>query len=98
MLNNGYRYAKKAISKLYNYSLVPYGWTKSQIYRLIPKHSAEDYPIDFVVTWVAGEYNTTTLSAHLYEIDPETKKQKWQAAEDYWAKRRKELGFGEPEE
>ena len=32
------------------------------------------------------------------EKDPETKKQKWQAAEDYWAKRRKELGFGEPEE
>lgn len=55
MLNNGYRYAKKAITKLYNYSLVPYGWTKSQICRLIPKHSAEDYPIDFVVTWVDGD-------------------------------------------
>ena len=32
------------------------------------------------------------------EKDPVLKKQKWQEAEDYWAKRRLELGFREPEE
>ena len=32
------------------------------------------------------------------ETDPERKKQAWQAIKDYWAKRRVELGFTEPEE
>lgn len=32
------------------------------------------------------------------ETDPEIKKQKWQDVKAYWAKRRVELGFTEPEE
>lgn len=32
------------------------------------------------------------------ERDPELRKQKWRAAKEYWAKRRVELGFTEPEE
>ncbi len=32
------------------------------------------------------------------ETDPEIKKQRWQEAKAYWAKRRVELGFTEPEE
>ena len=32
------------------------------------------------------------------ETDPELKKQRWQEAKAYWAKRRVELGFTGPEE
>ena len=38
------------------------------------------------------------LEAWYEEKDPELKKQKWQAAKEYWAVRRKELGFTKPEE
>ena len=53
----------------------------------------------FQVTWVAGEDNTTTLSAHLYEIDPETKKQT-EITNDYpdifyWWVRRSETDIDE---
>ena len=37
------------------------------------------------------------LKQWLDEEDPAIKKQKWQAVREYWAERRKELGFGEPE-
>ena len=54
---------------------------------------------EFQVTWVAGEDNTTTLSAHLYEIDPETKKQT-EITNDYpdifyWWVRRSETDIDE---
>ena len=38
------------------------------------------------------------LEAWYEEKDPELKKQKWEEAKEYWAKRRVELGFTEPEE
>ena len=38
------------------------------------------------------------LEAWYAEKDPELKKQKWEEAKEYWAKRRVELGFTEPEE
>ncbi len=49
---------------------------------------------------LAGQQDPT-LQAMIWEWyeekDPELKKQKWQEAEDYWAKRRVELGFTKPE-
>ena len=38
------------------------------------------------------------LEAWYEEKDPELKKQKWEEAKEYWAKRRVELGFTEREE
>ena len=67
MLTSSYRYAKKIASKVYNYSIVPYGWTKSQLIRLMPGKHDEDYPIDFVVTWVDGDDPEWQKSKAQYE-------------------------------
>lgn len=45
----------RIVSKVRDYLLYPYGWTKSQLQRIVPASIEQDYPIDFVVTWVDGE-------------------------------------------